>query len=80
MAELNQREAFAALENKVNSHLGSNGEKAHLPADIDRSGFMTPEQVLNLDKLNEEMPRALGELKRVASGSDVLTLPPGQMC
>lgn len=77
MSELNQREAFAALENKVNSHLGSNGEKAHLPADIDRSGFMTPEHILNLDKLNEEMPRALGNRVKIADGTDILTLPPG---
>lgn len=70
MAELNQREAFLALENKINNHIGSNGYQAHLPADIDRSGFMTPNQVLKLNK-------ALGEVPRIDDGTDVLALPAG---
>lgn len=64
------RKAIEALSNKIDDHVGSNGDKAHLPADIDRAGFMAPDQVLDLNE-------ALGNRTRLTEGTDILTLPAG---
>lgn len=37
---------------KLDGHIGANG-MAHLPADLDRAGFMTPEQVKALDDVEK---------------------------
>lgn len=37
---------------KLDGHIGANG-RAHLPADLDRPGFMTPEQVKALDDVEK---------------------------
>lgn len=37
---------------KLDGHIGENG-RAHLPADLDRAGFMTPEQVKALDDVEK---------------------------
>lgn len=37
---------------KLDGHIGANG-RAHLPADLDRAGFMTPEQVKALDDVEK---------------------------
>lgn len=38
---------------KVDEHIGSNGDTAHLPADLDRAGFMTPDHVKELSAVEK---------------------------
>lgn len=63
-------EVLSRLNNRIDEHIGSNGKSQHLPADIDRSGFMTPDQVLALKE-------ALGARTGLAEGTDILKLDPG---
>lgn len=64
-------EVLNRLNSRLDEHVGSNGKSQHLPADVDRSGFMTPEQVLDLNE-------ALGKRTKLDEGTDVLTLQPGK--
>lgn len=59
------------LANKLDDHIGSNGSLSHLPADIDRSGFMTSEQVLALNSVAK--PTVLWE-GTATDANTVLTL------
>lgn len=54
---------------KVDGHIGANG-KAHLPADLDRAGFMTPEQVKALDDVEKTVTlqvKALDDVEKTVT-------------
>lgn len=65
------RKAIEALSNKIDEHIGSNGDKAHLPADIDRAGFVTPVQVKTLHE-------SIGNRTLLPEQTDITTLGPGR--
>lgn len=64
------------LNRLINHHIGLGGN-AHPPVNKFNSGFMTPDQKLTLETASEQADNAEGNMKFMADGTDVLTLPAG---
>ena len=65
----NHKRALQTIANKLSAHIGS-GDKAHLPADRQHAGFMTPDQLASLRQ-------SLGERTHLAPKTDIFKLAPG---
>lgn len=68
--KLNIEEAIQRLSDRLDEHIGANGKYAHLGGDIDRSGFITPEQV-------QSIQQSLGKREALEDGTDIFALEPG---
>lgn len=65
------------LNRLINHHVGLGGNQAHPSVNKFNSGFMTPDQKLTLETASEQADNAEGNMKFMADGTDVLTLPAG---
>ena len=68
--KINIEEAIRRISDRLDEHIGANGKYAHLGGDIDRPGFITPEQV-------QSIQQSLGNRDVLEDGTDILTLAPG---